>query len=620
MLCEGEPISLQPKVFDALLILVESDGHLIKKADFLNQLWADSFVEEGTLTRIISNLRKVLGETAENKFIVTVPKSGYRFVVPVFSSVEDEILSSSLLIDAASEDDKTPTASVRDNVASTVSADNPIQRASLFERLKAERIMLLVLGALAGALVFWTWQNKPAKEIKSIAVLPFYQIGASERNAMLEFGMADTLITRLSNLREIAVRPSSAVSKYADLIPDVVRIGRELQVDAVLQGHIQQSADRIRVNVQLISTDDGTSLWAEQFDTEFTNIFAVQNSIAEKTVKSLSPQLSRYERDLVSRHPTENADAYQFYLMGRYFWNKRTAENLKKSIGFYEQALELDENFALAYAGLADSHQLLAEYSAIGPREEIAKAKDAAMKALAIDGRLTEAHTSLAYALAFHDWDWVGAEREFKTAIEMNPNYATAHQWYGEFLTAMGRFDEAKAEFEKAVKLDPTSLIIQTDMAAYFFITRQFDNSIEQSQRVIAMDSGFAYGYVFLWFSFGQKGMKLESANAYLNTMKLFGEEAEAEELRQIIAEFGTDAMWQRRVEQIDKPRIPKSVPAIWRAVIYLETGNKMKALDWFEKSFEERDRWIINLKHSPVADRIKSEPRFQRLVQRIGL
>ena len=598
LLSSGEPLTLPPKVFDALLLLVENEGHLIEKNDFLDRLWADAFVEEATLTRTISTLRKELDETPENKYIETIPKSGYRFIAPVRSFVKDKVPTFSNKISSP-----------------------PVSPSKQF--LSRPILLFIGLAFVAFAIVIltsWNWQAEPKKEIKSVAVLPFQQIGAEEHDEMLEFGMTDTLITRLSNLEGIVVRPTSAVSKYLGQKNDTVKIGRELRVDAVLEGSIQHRGEKIWVNVQLISTADGSSLWAEQFDTDFTNIFTVQDVVSRQAVQRLSRQLSGREQVITAKYGSDNADANRLYMTGRYFWNKRTVEGLQKSVGYFEQTLEKDPKYALAYAGLADSYQLLAEYLAVTPKEGFTKAKQSALKALKINGSLAEAHTSLAYTLAFYDWDWDGAEREFKRAIELNPNYATGHQWYGEFLAAMGRFDEAKTEFDKAAELDPTSLIIQTDLAAYYFLTRQFDDAVRQSNRVIEMDPEFAYGYVFLWFSLGQKGSDREAAEAYIKSVELFGEKNEADELRKVLAGEGTKAMWENRIEQAAKSSKKEKISAMWRALFYVRTGEKQKALDWLEKSYEERDRWVINLRYSPETDSLRSEKRFQRLIERIGL
>jgi TolB-like protein/Tfp pilus assembly protein PilF len=481
--------------------------------------------------------------------------------------------------------------------------------------------LLIVSAVLITSIVAWNWRTKPTKQIKSIAVLPFNQIGEGERDETVEFGMADMLITRLSSLKQIIVRPTSAVFKYSGQKPDAVTVGRDLKVDAVLDGSIQRSGERVRVTMRLLNTDDGSSLWAQHFDTAFTDIFTLQDSISEQVVRALTFELSDQERALWSRRSTENTDAYRLYITGRHFFNKRgSVESLRKSIGYYEQAIAKDPKYARAYAGLADCYQLLAEYMAATPKEGFTKAREAATKALELDDQLAEAHTSLAYTLAFYDWDFVGAEREFKRALELDPNYPTAHQWYGEFLLAAGRFDEAKVEHERTLQIDPTSLIFHTELAAYHFVTRDFDKAISAAQTVVEMEPSYAFGHVFLSFAFGQKGMKQEAANAYVKSVETFGEAKEAEELRRALVEKGIDAMWRKRIEQVDDPERRQSFSAQWRALIHIRLGEKEKALAWLEESYRRRDRWMINIKYSPEMDSLRSEPRFLALVKQVGI
>jgi TolB-like protein len=265
--------------------------------------------------------------------------------------------------------------------------------------------------------------------VNSIAVLPFKPLGTEGSDEVLGLGMADALITKLSNLRKIVVRPTSAVLKYTGPGHDPLAVGRELSVDSVLDGKIQKLGDRVRVTVQLVRVRDGLPLWAEKFDEQFTSIFAVEDSISEQVTKALVLKLTGEEKKQLSKHYTESPEAYQLYLKGRYFWNKRAAEDLEKSIKFFEQAIGKDPNYALAYAGLADAYSVLAN-TPLPQRDAMSKAKAAAMKALELDDTLAEAHTSLALVKMSYDWDWPGAEREFKRALELNPNYATAHHWY----------------------------------------------------------------------------------------------------------------------------------------------------------------------------------------------
>ncbi len=618
LLRDGEAISLPPKVFDTLLLLVENVDHLLEKDQFLDHIWPDSFVEEATLARAISTLRKALGDEEDHRLIETVPKSGYRFVAQVVLGSESEPLVSleAELQIPETADGTSETESVRRTVSGNESA--PARQFSIWSRPVLLLIFsFVVLGGIS-LLSSWNWDQKRSDDIGSIAVLPFQEIGDVGHDDLLEFGLTDSLITSLSNLKRVAVRPTSAVSEYSGQQPDSVDAGRKLEVDAVVEGSIQRSRGRVRVNVQLISTADGSSLWAEQFETSAADVFTVQDSITQQVVRALALRLGGDSRFLISRGTSENADANRFYLTGRYHWNKRTVADLAKGIEYYEKALEIDPDYALAYSGIADCYQLLAEYLAVFPKEAFPQAKEAAIKALEIDNRLAEAHTSLAYTLAFYDWTSDQAEDEFKRAIELDPNYATAHQWYAELLAAKGRFGEAESEFEKALQLDPTSLIIQSDVASFLYLTRRNDEAIKEARKIVDLDPGFAYAYVVLWLALDKEGLKEEAAKAFITATELFGEKPEANELRTVLERNGIVAMWRRRLRQIDTPTRRKSFSAVWRAMFHLRIGEKQKAIDWFETAYERRERWVVNLKHSPDVDALRDEPRFKALLSEI--
>jgi len=307
-----------------------------------------------------------------------------------------------------------------------------------------------------------------------MAVLPFKPLVASDRDEYLEMGMVDVLITKLSNIRQLKVRSISSVRKYADLQQDPIAAGRELQVEAVLDGSIQRIGDRVRVTVRLLNVQDGISLWADKFDEPFTNIFALQDSISERVAAALPLNLSREEKDRLSRHYTENTEAFQLYLKGRYFWNKRTEEGFRKGIDYFNQAVRDDPNYAMAYTGMSDCYALLSDFGFVSPKEGFPKAKEAATRALAIDEKLAEAHTSLGHVKRDYDWDWPGAEQEFKRAIELNPNELSAHQWYAVYLSALGRHQEAIAEIKRALDLDPLSLPVNAVTATDKFGSSPF--------------------------------------------------------------------------------------------------------------------------------------------------
>ncbi|CAN5219806.1 hypothetical protein BH10ACI1_BH10ACI1_23640 [soil metagenome] len=477
--------------------------------------------------------------------------------------------------------------------------------------------MLIVIG------IYWFYpKSKPAglSEIKTIAILPFEDLSESQTEKYLGVSLADALANKFSELKGLTVRPTRSVLKYAESREDLVKIGRELQVDAVLDGRISHVGERIRISVQLICTSDNATIWTGNFDDQFTNFFAVQDSISQKVVQRLALQINNKEREKFNKHGTENAEAYQDYLRGRYFWNKRTGENLQKAITNFEQATQKDPNFALAFAGLADCYILLPEYYASPTGEAFPKAKAAINRALELDDQSAEVYTALAYSQAFYDWNFADAENSFKRAIELNPNYATAHQWYSEFLFNRGRIDESFSHIERALQIDPTSMIIMTEIAANYYYDGKYEKAVEASKKVIETDPNFSFGYFYLGFSYEHLGNYAEASENFAKTMTLNGEPPECvEEVREAFRKNGMKGWWEKRREQFEKRPHLKFAPAFSNAIVYARVGDKEKALEWLNKSYEQRERWMVGLKYAVDLDSLREEPRFQDLLRRMG-
>lgn len=642
LLRDGTPQPLTPKAFDILLVLVRQDGQVIEKDDLMRAVWPDTVVEENNLTRNISALRKALGEgPQDHSYVVTVPGRGYSFVAGV-KDVADE--PAALLVEKYSrthlvveEEEENNETGGRDDtgtrrVGETLTRkQDHFSRASRHPGVSSVIFKALVITAFAGLAValgyYWPSgrfrrADEPRVAVGSIAVLPFKMIGADPANEYLGLGMADALITRLGNIRAVVVRPTSAVRKYTDPGQDPVAVGREQGVEAVLDGSMQRIEDRLRVTVQLVNVRSGAPLWAGKFDERFTDIFAVQDSISEQVARALMPELTGAEHARLTKRHTENTEAYQLYLKGRYFWNKRNVEGFKKAIDYFQQAIDKDPNYALAYAGLADCYGVLTNYHVLAPNESIPKARVAALKALEIDETLAEAHCMLAGIKHEHEWDFPGAERLFKQAIMLNPNYATAHQWYAEFLTTMGRHPEAIAEIRKAQELDPLSLIINVMVGATYHFARQYDESIEQSLKTIEMDSNFYYAHAFLGKAYAQKGMH-EQAVAELQKATDLSEDdfLVVAWLGHAYAEAGKkgEALTVlKKLEGLSKRRYVSPADV---ALVYAGLGDKDQAFVWLEKAYEKRDPFTVkHLKVDPVFDSLHSDPRFRDLLRRTGL
>jgi serine/threonine-protein kinase len=500
--------------------------------------------------------------------------------------------------------------------------------ASLGRRVRS-RTAAVVLAVAAVSLVgvalaiYFSRPGRPASAapIKSIAVLPFKPLGSEGRDEALELGMADTLIARLSNIREINVRPISAVHKYTGLEQDALRAGREQRVDAVLDGHVQKAGEKIRVTVRLLRVADGAALWTAQFDEKMTDIFAVQDSISERVAGALAVRLAGGERERLTKHHTENTEAYQLYVKGRYHLNRLTDDGFLKGRDYFQQAIDLDPTYALAYAGLADAYQMLSGYNALAPNDGFPKAKAAATEALRLDEELAEAHTALGTVKLLHDWDWPGAEKEYKRAVEINQSYSDAHLMYGLYLSAMERFDEAHAEVRRAHELDPLSLAKIMGIGDVYYHQRQYDRAIEQYRRALEMDPNSGFAHWALGNAYVQKGMYEEAILEYQKSIPLSGDSPdEVASLGYAHALSGKRREAQQVIDELKNRAARRYISPTIIAFIYAGLDEKDEAFAWLDKAYDGRDFILVFLKVDPTFDRLRSDPRFAELARRVGV
>jgi DNA-binding winged helix-turn-helix (wHTH) protein/TolB-like protein/Tfp pilus assembly protein PilF len=628
LLRNGEPVPLRPKEFAVLLALVQNHGHVLTKDELLKGVWPDQFVEEGNLNRNISSLRRVLGDIPdEPQYVETVPKVGYRFVARVQEIRDpspDMVIERHTIARIVTEEEEESSGRYESEPKALLTRGEKEKSVNRRRRLALAAAAALVVVLTLAVTKPWSWRKshapKPEMTVRSLAVLPFKPIGTGDEDDYLGLGMADALITKLSNIRELNIRPTSAVRKYNAQDQDPLKAGRDLRVDAVIEGSVQRVGEKIRVTVQLVSVRDGAPLWAEKFDEDFTNILAVQDRISEQVTRALTLSLSSAEKQLLTKRYTENSEAYQLYLRGRYFWNKRTGDGLKKGISYFNEAVNKDPSYALAYVGIADSYSLLSDYQELPPKEAYPRAKNAAMRALELDERLAEAHATMAYIKAAYDWDWPGAEMEFRRAIELNPNYETAHQWYAEYLSGMGRHEEAKAEVRRAKEINPVSLIINAVEAWILYHAREYDQAIAQGEKVVEMDPQFAEVYEYLKRSYDQKGMYREAITARQMRRKLAGIDAkETSALREASAATTARVYWQKRLEQEMEESKRELSTSFDMAEIYAQLGKKDEAFRWLERAYEERYFAMMYLKVAPNLDPLRSDPRFNDLLRRVG-
>ena len=563
LLRDEKSIPISPKVFETLVFLIQHRGDVVKKDDIISKVWPDTFVEESNLAQNIFLLRKALGEEkTEHRYIITIPGVGYRFVAPVVESF-----------------------------------------ALPLQTLPAPQPMVSV------------------DSVRSIAVLPFKNLVKEQGDEFLGPGIADALIMRLSSIRRLQVRPTTAVLKYSDSTHDPLVVGRELNVDALLDGVYQRIDEQIRVSVQLVSVTNGLTLWATKFDENFTNIFAIQDSIAEQVVRSLALKLSGHERNQLAKSYTDNAEAFQLYIKGRYFWNQRTIEGLKKGLEYAQQAIAIDPTYAPAYIGLADSYNLLgAQHSVLPPRESFSKARAAVIRALEIDEGMAEAYASLAFINCCFEWNWPAAEQNYLKAIEFKPNYPTAHHWYGELLTTAARFADGLVQLRLAQELDPLSLAINADLAATYYYARDYDRSERQLENLLELNPSFTRARVLLAKVLEQKGQHDRAIELLRSAVALSGNDpVTSSALAHTLAVAGDTCEAKKILDDLQQSMERRYVSAGNIATIYIGLDKKDPALEWLQKGAENKDVELAWLKVSPLFDPLRSDPRFTRLLEQVN-
>jgi len=596
---DGQPVPLKPKVIDTLLLLVENSGRVLEKDELIEKLWPETFVDEANLTQNIYVLRKALTTAADStSYIETIPRRGYRFTGDV-----KKISAGATVVEAETGTTRTTGTGPR------------------WMWVAVGVALVAILGALAFRLL--ASRSRPAvssSSVKSLAVLPFRPLTGGSEDDYIGQGMADALITKLSNTQRLNVRPTSAVLRYNNANIDPIAAGRALDVEAVLDGKVQRVGDRVRVTVQLLRVADGASLWADQYDEDFTGIFALQDSISAQAARSLTLQLTGNEAALMRKHYTQNAKAYESYLQGRYFWNKRNTASFRKAIEYFEQALAVDSNYALAYAGLADSYIRLNESGAPMNEEAVPKAKAAIMKALAIDDSLGEAHATLGFIKFRHDWDFAGADSEFKRAVELNPNYSEAHQWYAFYLLAVGKTNEADAEIKRGQELDPLSVSFNSNLAIYLFFRHDFERSITQARKTLEMEPDFSQARATLGLSYEQKSSNKEAIAELTKAQQASGDVAMASWLGHALAQDGQTKEARRILSEIEEYAKKNYVPPYNLAVLHVGLGERQQAMDLLEKGFADRSLRPVWVKFDPRLDGLRQDGQFLQLIQRMGL
>ena len=608
LLRSGEDVYLPPKTFELLLHLLQNRGRVLTKDELLEAVWPDVNVVENTLAQRIREIREALGDGAHGgRFIKTVPRVGYQFIAEL--------------------DDTAGVAAPPPAIASIEAAGADVSANERQYLTLPVAIACVTLLALIGA-AYYFGTRRPAlpvsspEAITSIAVLPFKPLLAEGRDASLELGMTDSLIMKLGSLRQVTVRPLSAVRGYTDLAQDAVKAGKELRVESVLDGHIQRLQNRIRVTVSLRRVRDGQQLWADQFDEPWTNIFVAQDLVSQRVAEALALTLTGEEQRQLAKRYTENPEAYEAYVRGRYFWNTRTAEGYGKAVEDFQRAIRIDPGYSLAFSGLADAYNLLGSYGAMPMREAKERAKAAAQKAVDLDDQVAEAHTSLGAIIAGYDWEWAKAERHFLRAIDLKPRYATAHEWYSEYLSWMGRHDESIRAARQALDVDPVSLSANSHVGLALYRARQYDAAIERFRETLHLDRDFADAHVMLGVTLVQTGKYTEAIAAFQRAGVLTGNSPEI--LGLLGYGYGMAGMKREAQDVLNElnnlARQNRYVSSFSRATICIGLGETDLAFKWLEQAYQERLWYLALLAVDPLFDRLRGDPRFTDLVRRMNL
>jgi len=610
----GLRLRLQDQPFQVLAVLLEKPREVVTREELCSRLWSKTVVDfDHGINKAINKIREALGDSAENpRFVETVARRGYRFLADV-----------------------TPVATTPDS-RSELPPDNVVEPAdhSLIEvtaagpSLKRPSRPIAWAGvglgsalALAVAL-FWILytNNHSVSKIRSLAVLPLASLSTDASQEYFADGMTDELITDLGQISALRVISRTSAMTYKGASKPLPQIARELNVEAVVEGTVLRSGERVRITAQLIGLPDERHLWAHSYEGDVRDTLTLQNTVARAIAEQIQATLNRQEEAALTASRAVNPEAYEAYLKGRYFWNKRTGDGLKKAIDYFNVAIETDPGYAKAYSGLADSYALLGdwEYGVLSPQEAFPRAKVAATKALALDDKLGEAHTSLAFTLDLYDWDWKSAEKEYRRAIALNPGYATTHHWYAWHLIVMGRNDEGIAELRKAQSLDPLSLIISADLADALCIAHRYDESVQQSRRTLEMDPNFAVAHYQLGQAFEQKRMHDEAIGEFQRAIELSGGSTTFNSnLAYSYAVSGRREEAMKIVKELEGQSQQSSTDANI-ALVYVGLGDNAKAMAWLNRAYEARFNPSILLR--PAFDPLRPDAPFQDLLRRIDL
>ncbi len=600
----GQPISV-------LAMLLERPGEVVTRADLQARLWpAGTYVDfEHSVNAAVKRLRQALGDSADSpRFIETLARNGYRFIAPLSERIDD------LAEPAGRKQAEEPQS------APQVKKAAKWVRFLAFPRVMAGVLLCIVIGGFMIGLHDRRPTHTGSGPIRSLVVLPLANLSGDPGEEYFVEGMADALRQHLEVISTLRVVSRTSSMYYRASSKPLPEIARQLKADAVVEGSVLRSGNRVRINVELIQTGSDTQVWGGSYDRDLKDIFVLQAEVAQKIADEIRATLRSPDRARLTRRNTPDPDAYLDYSKGRFFWNRRTEADLKRAIGYFQQAIARDPNYALAYDGLADCWLPLGWYAYMAPSETFPYAKAAVMKALALDDSLAEAHTSLAFVTLYYDRDWAAAEREFRRAIELNPNYASGHHWYAEFLSLVGRHAEAIAEAERARELDPLSTIINTWVGSRYFFARQYDKAIEQYRNAVEMDPGFVPVHLVLGEALEQKHMYQEAIAELEKAVSLSGgSPVYMASLAHVYGAADRRDQAKKLFDELRNLSKQRYVSSYDLALASLGMGETDGAFALLARAVEERSPRVAFLGVDPRFDALRSDARFKELMIRTG-
>jgi TolB-like protein/DNA-binding winged helix-turn-helix (wHTH) protein/Tfp pilus assembly protein PilF len=608
----GVKIRVQQQPLKVLEALLERPGEVVTREELRTRVWPnETFGDFDQAVNIaIAKLRSALGDSADNpRFIETLPKRGYRFIADVsYVGVERGL-------PPPSNRPVVPPVPQPESQAAVLAPQN---MKKLTPVLMAALGVIVVLGALS---VFFFRSRAHAPVIRSLAVLPLENLSSDPSQDYFSDGMTDELITDLAQISALRVISRTSVMVYKGARKPLPQIARELHVDGVVEGSVLRDGDRVRITAQLIDAATDKHLWSQSYEGDLRDTLALQDRVARTIAEQIRISLTPQEQAALKSVRVVNPEAYEAYLKGRFFWNKRTAEGLKAGLEYFNQAIKQDPNYAQAYSGLADTYALLGDwqYAVLTPADAYPKAKAAALRAVELDSSLGEAHNSLAFVLDGFDWDLDGAGKEFQRALELSPGYATAHHWYAWHLALLGRYDEAIVEMKKAENLDPLSLIINSDLAELLIIAHSYDESMKQSRKAIEMDPDFAMAHNQLGQAYLQQHLYGQAVVELQKAVQLSGASpTSTSNLARAYALSGQRDAAFKLLGDLRSSGTSRYSNAPEIAAVYVALGDAKQALNWLEKGYAERFNPGVLIR--PGFDPLRTDPRFRSLVRRVGL